>query len=72
MPRVSDLALDEVPPSNVLRLDNHIINRRYRAALYERHPWYTVEEIVGSHLGYNPHFPSEEVWLREQKLPSFW
>jgi len=60
-------ALDCVPPKNVLKFGEHVIDKKYRDALYKEYPFYTSEEVVGSFLGYNPHYPSQAVWLDEQK-----
>ncbi len=58
--------LNCVPPSNVLTFGQHRIDRQYRNALYEQYPMYTSEEVVGSFLGHNPHFPSQLMWLEER------
>ena len=57
--------MDCVPPRDVLTFGQHHIDKKYRDALFERYPFYTTEEIVGSFLGHNPHFPSQTVWLEE-------
>lgn len=56
---------DCVPPKEVLKFGSHIIDKKYRDALYNEHPDYTVREVVGSYLGHNPIFPSQEEWLDE-------
>ena len=59
-------AFECVPPRDVLRFGTYEINEAYRAALYEEFPFYTSEEVVGSFLGHNPNFPSQNVWFEEQ------
>lgn len=59
-------ALDCVPPKEVLKFGEHLIDKKYRNALYKEFPMYTSEEVVGSYLGYNPHFPSQNVWFAER------
>ena len=56
-------ALNCVPSSDVLQFGDYKIGKSYRKALYEKFPLYTAEEIVGSFLGYNPYFPSQDEWL---------
>ena len=56
-------AYDCVPPKNVLEFGEYIIDKKYRSALYKEFPSYTSEEVVGSFLGYNTLFPSQEAWL---------
>lgn len=58
--------LDCVPPLEVLTFGPYHISREYRDALYEKYPFYTSEEVVGSYLGKNPYFPSEALWYEEQ------
>ena len=60
-------ALYCVPPNDVLKFGQHQIDKEYREALYEEFPFYTAEEVVGSYLGYNPHFPSQNVWFDEKE-----
>lgn len=60
-------AMGCVPPSEILKFGQHEINKEYREALYEDYPFYTSEEVVGSYLGHNPHFPSQNVWLEQQE-----
>ncbi|MFR9523354.1 MAG: hypothetical protein SNH94_02140 [Rikenellaceae bacterium] len=55
-----------IPPKNVLRFGKYLVNKEYREALYNNHPYYTSEEIVGSYLGKNPYFPSERDWIEKQ------
>ena len=59
-----------VPLPEVLTFGEYTIDARYRAALYADYPFYTVEEIVGSYLGHNPYYPSQEIWLDLQENPS--
>lgn len=61
-------ALDCVPPPSTLKFGEYIIDEDYRKALFDRHPTFTTEEVLGSHLGNNPSFPSEEDWLEENDL----
>ena len=56
-----------VPPNSVLQFGEYVIDPNYRAALHEYRPYYTTEEIMGSYIGYNPHFPSQDQWLQEQE-----
>lgn len=58
---------DCVPPKDVLRFGNFIIDKIYREALYKEFPMYTAEEVVGSFLGKNPYFLSQDAWLEEQE-----
>lgn len=41
----------------------HTLDVNYRTALFEEFPFYTSEEIVGSFLGHNPYFDSQEEWV---------
>tara|TARA_B110000027_G_scaffold36528_1_gene40430 strand:+ start:2091 stop:2321 length:231 start_codon:yes stop_codon:yes gene_type:complete len=59
--------LDCVPPIGVLQFGEHAIDPRYRDALHSRFPFYTTEEVVGSFLGHNPYFPSQEEWLEDHE-----
>ena len=55
-----------IPPLNVCRFGHVTMDQEYREALYQNHPHYTAEEIVGTFLGHNPHYPSgkeEEDWF---------
>tara|TARA_R100000963_G_C4579797_1_gene61264 strand:+ start:260 stop:505 length:246 start_codon:yes stop_codon:yes gene_type:complete len=58
--------INQIPPKD--ELDFCIsgikcsINREYKDALFSAHPHYTIEEIVGTHLGHNPWFPSYQEW----------
>jgi len=53
-----------VPPPGQLRLASYDIDAEYRRELYSMYSFFTVEEIVGTFLGRNPGFPSQEAWLR--------
>lgn len=57
--------LDCIPPINVLKFGKYQLNKEYREALFEEYPFYVAEEIVGSFLGKNNLFPSQEDWLSE-------
>lgn len=54
---------NRVPPPEKCDFGDYRIDPDYRKELYKQFPFYTGEEIVGSYLGYNPHFPSQEEWL---------
>jgi hypothetical protein len=54
--------LECVPPLNVLRFGDYLIPRAYRDALHAFSGIYITEEVVGSFLGHNPHFPSWLAW----------
>ena len=57
---VSDCKEDEenmIPPQDVVKFGDVEMDREYREALYREHPYYTAEEIVGTYLGHNPHYP---------------
>lgn len=58
-------ALNCVPPKEVLKFGEYQIDKKYRKALYKEFPMYTSEEVVGSYLGCNPYFLSQNVWLEE-------
>ena len=59
-------ALGCIPPVKVLKFGEYAINKEYREVLYTEYPFYTSEEVVGSYLGHNHHFPSQETWLEQQ------
>ena len=63
-------ALDCVPSKNTLKFGDYTIDKNYREALFKEHPYYTSEEVVGSFLGYNPHFPSQSEWFDRKKYPN--
>lgn len=56
-----------VPPFDQLCFGPYTLDAEYKAAIYQRFPFYTFEEIVGSYLGYNPHFKSYNEWMKERK-----
>ncbi|MCQ4140606.1 hypothetical protein [Chryseobacterium sp. EO14] len=60
-------AMDCVPPEEVLKFGKYEINKEYRKALYSQYPFYTVEEVVGSYLGHNPNFSSQDSWFEQHK-----
>lgn len=62
-----DEHMDCVPPAHVLRFGDNVLDPTYRNALLEHCAEYTTEEIVGSFLGHNPHFPSQGDWLAGKK-----
>lgn len=64
--------LTSVPPDHVLVFGPYVVDSNYRKALIDHAMFivnrrYTVEEIVGSVLGYNETFPSEYEWLLDGK-----
>jgi hypothetical protein len=58
--------LDCVPPGDILKFGHYEIDKEYREALFNEYPFYTVEEVLGSYLGHNPHFPSQDEWLDQR------
>lgn len=60
-------ALDCVPPKDILKFGEHQIDKKYREALYDQFPFYTAEEVVGSYLGYNSRFPSQNAWFEQKE-----
>ena len=40
---------------------------KYKEALFDDYPFYTAEEVVGSFLGHNPYFPSQDEWEEERE-----
>ena len=53
-----------IPPPCILEFGTEAtISDPYREALYKFAPFYCVEEIVGTYLGHNEQFPSEEDWM---------
>ena len=54
------------PPLSVLCFGKYKIDPAYRLALYKHGSDYNTEEVVGSFLGHNPYFPSEETWMQQQ------
>ncbi len=59
-------ALNCIPPKGVLKFGTYEIDNEYRSALYNKFPFYTAEEVVGSYLGHNPYFPSQTIWFEER------
>jgi hypothetical protein len=59
--------LDCVPPPDVLQFGGYEIPKDYRDALFEAHPHYTAEEVVGSYLGHGI-FPSYDDWAESQRM----
>jgi hypothetical protein len=55
--------LDRVPSPKTCEFGPYQIDPKYRKEIYKRFPFYTIEEIVGSYLGHNPHFQSQHDWL---------
>lgn len=52
-----------VPPLHVLNFGEYKLDPKYRQAVYEYSKNYNTEEVVGSFLGHNPYFPSQEKWI---------
>jgi hypothetical protein len=52
--------LNKIPPREMVQYGEYCLSMEYKLALFEDYPSYTIEEIVGSYLGYNPGFPSQE------------
>jgi len=52
-----------IPPEHQLRFGSFTLDAGYKAALYAHAAYYVTEEVMGSYLGHNPNFPSEEDWL---------
>tara|TARA_Y100000004_G_C8716157_1_gene328089 strand:+ start:81 stop:314 length:234 start_codon:yes stop_codon:yes gene_type:complete len=50
---------------NSTSYETHELDLEYKLAIYDAHPYYTAEEIVGTHLGHNPYFPSFEEWQEQ-------
>ena len=57
-----------VPPPETLQFGNYVLSKEYKEALFDEYPFYTAEEVVGSFLGHNPYFPSQDEW--EEENPS--
>ena len=55
--------LSEIPSRHILTFGEYTMSSSYREALYKFAPFYCVEEIVGTYLGHNEQFPSEEDWM---------
>ena len=58
--------IDCVPPPEMCIFGPYKIDPEYRKQLYIEFPFYTGEEVVGSYLGHNPYFPSQEEWLKSK------
>lgn len=54
------------PPMDKLVFGEYTFDPIYRGALYMRFPFYTTKEIISSYLGHNPHFLSQEEWLKPE------
>jgi ribosomal protein L37E len=59
-------AFDCVPPKETLKFGQYEIDKNYRDALYSEFPFYNSEEVVGSFLGHNPNFPSQDEWHNKE------
>jgi hypothetical protein len=57
-------ALTCIPPQDALQFGEYTIDPLYRAYLYKRHPTLNAEQVVGSFLGKNPYYLSQEEFLR--------
>jgi hypothetical protein len=58
-----DEYMECVPPLHVLCFGEYTLDPNYRQAVYQHCKKYNTEEVVGSFLGHNPHFPSQEKWI---------
>ena len=56
-----------VPPPDTLKFGDYVLSKEYKEALFNYSPSYNVEEVVGSFLGYNPYFPSQDQWEEERE-----
>lgn len=56
-----------VPPPETLKFGNYVLSQEYKEALFDEYPFYTAEEVVGSFLGHNPYFPSQDEWEEEKE-----
>jgi len=67
-----NMDMDEhtIPSPEVLTFGTYTLDVKYREALFDEYPFYTVEEIVGTYLGHNPYYPSQEVWIGLEENPS--
>ncbi len=63
-------ALGCIPPREVLQFGPHKLSREYRDALIAAYPYYCTEEVVGSFLGRNDKFPSQDEWIRQAESTS--
>jgi len=55
-----------VPPIHIIQFGEYRMNHEYRRAVDQYCHLYDTEEIMGSFLGHNPHFPNFEKWTRKQ------
>ena len=53
---------DNVPPHDALEIGDYYLNPGFKEAVYQKFPYYTAEEIIGTYLGHNPYFPSQNQW----------
>ena len=65
-----DQTMTQVPPPEQLEFGPYVLDEDYKRELYEEFPYYTTEEIIGSFLGYNPHFPSQVAWENARRPQS--
>ena len=63
----SEEFLYSVPPPEMLTFGKYVLSEEYKKALFDVYPFYTAEEVVGSFLGYNPWFPSQDDWEEERR-----
>jgi len=52
-----------MPPIHVLSFGEYTLDSKYRQAVYQHCKQYNTEEVVGSFLGHNPYFSSQEKWI---------
>lgn len=64
------IQLQAVPERHVLQFGPYSLYQDYREALYNHWPEATTEEIIGTFLGFNPIFPSQQCWINMQCLTS--
>jgi hypothetical protein len=50
-------------PRDCLIYGPYVLDAGYRKMLWEKHSFYTIEEVIGSYLGKNPLEPSQRDWL---------
>jgi len=58
------------PPLSVLCFGEYKIDPAYQLALYNHGNFYNMKEVIGSFLGHNPNFPSQEEWMEQQNEES--
>lgn len=61
-----DEYLECVPPRKQLVFGPYHLDPEYKEALFQDHPHYCTEEVMGSYFGHNPYFPSQDEWLEEK------